>query len=457
VDDTLLLGRAMAGDLDSYGQLYDRYFTRVYDFAWRVLRDQIAASDATAQIFSIAARNVREAGKGDAFAPWLFSLAHRVVVERAERAGGVTPDASFEEAFGAFDAPDPASLEDPSVVGGDAELPPLVWEAVSILSPRDYALLDLHLRQGMEAHDLAPILGVHQREARAIIERMRAMAGNVLADYVLARRSTCAALDGALAEAGFPPYNDTVRRAIDDHVASHAECASARNALPPLLPLFASFAAIAAPFAIKGDIWADLATAWRAPQRDDVEPFAEEPAESPYAGAAIGAAAAGAVAGAGFSGGGYGDRRVLLGGNDSADWGRNRILLFAAAALGLLLFAFAGAAVFATLTGGDDDGGSAAIGTPSPGVDLTPGVAEGTGTPGVSIDTATPDLTASAQPSATATETPAPSTPTPPPAPPTNTPPPAPPTATFTPPPPPTQGTPTRTPFIRLTPNPPAD
>ena len=47
MDDALLVSRAMAGDLDSFGQLYDRYFTRIYDFAWRILRDADEAADVT--------------------------------------------------------------------------------------------------------------------------------------------------------------------------------------------------------------------------------------------------------------------------------------------------------------------------------------------------------------------------------------------------------------------------
>ena len=40
-----------------------------------------------------------------------------------------------------------------------AELQELVWSAAAGLSPRDQALLDLNLRQGLEGQDLADAMG----------------------------------------------------------------------------------------------------------------------------------------------------------------------------------------------------------------------------------------------------------------------------------------------------------
>ena len=64
MDDALLVSRAVAGDLDSFGQLYDSYFGRVYDFTWRVLRDADQAADATRDVFLSAMRRLPELGRG---------------------------------------------------------------------------------------------------------------------------------------------------------------------------------------------------------------------------------------------------------------------------------------------------------------------------------------------------------------------------------------------------------
>ena len=65
MDDALLVGRAMGGDLDSFGQLYDRYFNRIYDFCWRILRDSEEAGDVTQDVFLKVFRKIG-AFRGDA-------------------------------------------------------------------------------------------------------------------------------------------------------------------------------------------------------------------------------------------------------------------------------------------------------------------------------------------------------------------------------------------------------
>src|SRR6266487_127806 len=103
MDDALLLNRAIAGDLDSLGQLFDSYFGRIYDFAWRMLRDADAAGAATEAIFRETAANLRSAAKASSFEAWLFSLAHaRVMARLPAGTSSAVADPQHEEAFGAF-------------------------------------------------------------------------------------------------------------------------------------------------------------------------------------------------------------------------------------------------------------------------------------------------------------------------------------------------------------------
>ena len=157
MDDALLVSRAMAGDLDSFGQLYDSYFSRIYDFTWRILRDSDEAADATQDVFMKAMQALPGLTKAASFKSWLFTIAHNVAVTRAERGNRMMPLPSpvHEEAFGSFDVPDPCRLDNPELAAGDHEAAALVWEAASALNARDYALLDLHVRQGLESADIA--------------------------------------------------------------------------------------------------------------------------------------------------------------------------------------------------------------------------------------------------------------------------------------------------------------
>lgn len=429
MDDRLLVSRAAAGDIDSFGQLYDIYFSRIYDFSWRMLRDPAEAAAATADTFARAMHELPAAGKALSVRGWLFAIAYDTALPRAEALSPGAARPTHDEAFGTFEAPDPAALADRALAQGDAEYPGLVWDAVATLNPRDYALLDLRHRQELDAGALAGMHELSKTNARTLIQRMNAAAAGAITSYVLARRGAadCPGLQQALAGVQFPPYTDAVRRAVDEHTAQCERCQAARNAMPPPLDVFASLTPVPASFAAKGDIWRGLVEAW---------PYGNVDAAAV---AAIPAAAAPFTA-AGFGGGTGGGNLAPAGASPGDNSARNRVLMFAAAAAGMLAVAFAGGALIAATFGGGDDNDDDA-----PAVEAT-ATAQSSVTPGVIIDTATPNLT----PSQTATDEPTATATLPPPTevPPTEAPPtPVPPTPTNTP-----AGPPTRTPRPTNTP-----
>jgi RNA polymerase sigma factor (sigma-70 family) len=425
MDDALLASRAMAGDLDSFGQLYDRYFHRVYDFAWRIVRDGDEAASVTQDVFMAALQELGGLQKAASFKSWLFTIAHNTAVARAERAGQTAPPTpAHEEAFGRFDVPDPSELDDPEIVGGDHELAALVWEAVAALNPRDYAVLDLHVRQGLDSGEIAGVMGVSKGAAYTMVSRMKTAAADVIGSYVVARRGAgdCEGLRETLAAFEFPPYSEEVRRAVDGHIRSCERCREARSRLVAPLAIFGGFVAVPAPLALKGEIWRNVAGAWNtlgpASGAAAGAPGERLPA-SPYGDGMVAAAAAG----------GSGSGSILFAPPGEGGFDRRNLLWFAAAAAGLLVFAFVFGAVIANALGGDDDGGDGLGATEmtrtaeaemTPGGETTPGA---TRTVGVAIDTPTPNLTPQATDTPAPTETPAQADPTSTPvAPPTSTP-----------------------------------
>jgi RNA polymerase sigma factor (sigma-70 family) len=407
LDDALLVSRAMAGDLDSFGQLYDRYFGRVYDFAWRILRDPDEAGDATQDIFMKAMRALPGLTTATSFEPWLFTIAHNVAVTRAERAGrvGSPPSPVHEEAFGSFDVPDPSRLDNPELVAGDHEAAALVWEAATALNARDYALLDLHVRQGLESADIATLMGVSKGNASTMVSRMKTAAAGVIGSYIVARRGSkdCEELQKVLAAFEFPPYTEPVRKAVDAHINDCETCQAARRMLAAPLEILGAFAVVPAPLALKGDVWSNVSGAWAT-------------SGPGVPGAAGGGAGGGPLPpnpyaavdfGAGGDGPGGGLAPMAMGGGDA--WDRNKIMLFGGAVIGMLIFAFgAGAILLAAFGGGGSTGGVAtATRTAAPAGTSTPA---GTVTGAVSVQTATPNLTPSVTPQPTQTPTEAPPT-----------------------------------------------
>jgi RNA polymerase sigma factor (sigma-70 family) len=406
----------MAGDLDSFGQLYDRYFPRVYDFAWRVIRDADEAASVAEGVFATAMTSMAELSSAASFRSWLFAIAYRATVSRAaglDRVSGPFRPV-HEEAFGSFEVPDACFIADPSVTGGDAATAEMVWEAATALNPRDYAILDLHVRQGLDSAEIAPVLAMSKSNAYTLVTRMKAAAADVMTGYILARTGgqACDQLQSVVAPFDFPPFTDEIRRAVDAHAHECDACKATVKAIPEPLPILGAFAGVSSPMPLKGDVWRSIAASWHVPpgQARLATAGAGEPGlasaglpPSPLAGG--GGIALGGGGAAGGIGGAYGGQ----------GWDRQRVVWFVAAAAVMLVFAFAIGAVLVWLAGGGDGGGTSAASetrtatatwTASAVISLTPGVAVSSPTP----ETPTPVPSDTATP--TPTDTPVPETPT---------------------------------------------
>ncbi len=70
-----------------FGQLYERYFDRVYAFALTRTRDRAAAEDVTAETFRVAFENLaRFEWRGVPFSAWLFRIATNAATDQARLA-----------------------------------------------------------------------------------------------------------------------------------------------------------------------------------------------------------------------------------------------------------------------------------------------------------------------------------------------------------------------------------
>src|SRR5437588_11801434 len=74
LSDQELMRLVQAGDFSPASEIYDRYSSRIYNFAYRFLRNSEAAEDATQEVFVKMMRHANQF-QGDAkLSTWLFSI-----------------------------------------------------------------------------------------------------------------------------------------------------------------------------------------------------------------------------------------------------------------------------------------------------------------------------------------------------------------------------------------------
>lgn len=206
------------------------------------------------------------------FKPWLFSIAHNQALNRLERQKHIVgpPPAEFGE--GEEDEMldpllrqvDPDRLVDPAQAAEMRETSALVWEAAESLDRRTYAVLDLHVRQGLDSAEIAEALGVSKGNAYTMLNRMKKSLEEAIGAFVLARRGSrdCIALERLVAGFAIPPVTVEARKAIDKHVRRCEVCTRTKRRLVSPLELLGAFAAVPVPLGLKEGVWGSLEVKW---------------------------------------------------------------------------------------------------------------------------------------------------------------------------------------------------
>lgn len=147
-----------------FAAVYDHYFPAVYGYCLSQLRDPQSAEDAASQTFLKALRALSTYQETGRFRPWLFTIAHNVLLDthRSRRS-----DEPLDAASGVHD---PAtSPEERALAALDAD-----WldNAIARLPPDDRQVIELR-RAGLTGREIAATLGIGHEAAKK--RQLRAM------------------------------------------------------------------------------------------------------------------------------------------------------------------------------------------------------------------------------------------------------------------------------------------
>jgi RNA polymerase sigma factor (sigma-70 family) len=224
--DAAVVASIVAGDPDGLAEAYDRYAAQLYTYCCTLLREPADAADAVQDTFVIA--SARLAGLRDPaqLRPWLFAVARNECLRRVRDRASTS---AFDEA---------ADLADETVdVGRDAEradLRALLRDALRGLNDSDREIIALQLSQGLDAADVAAMLGVTRNSAHALLSRVRSQLQASFEVLLVGRtgRAACPPLDEMLA--GWDGHLTVLlRKRLCRHIDRCQVCSERRRELAP--------------------------------------------------------------------------------------------------------------------------------------------------------------------------------------------------------------------------------
>lgn len=151
-EEEKLLRRLGAGDVESFGVIYDRYSRSVYSLAWKMLGDAQAAQEVTQEVFEAIWRGAKAFAPGRGTArTWILAMAHHKSVD-AMRRQRVRASEPLSEAH-----PDEADVVALAMRGVEGAA---VRAALGTLSEAQRAVVVLAYYGGYTQQEIARRLGV---------------------------------------------------------------------------------------------------------------------------------------------------------------------------------------------------------------------------------------------------------------------------------------------------------
>lgn len=238
LEDPAAVAAMAAGDPAGLESLYRRYADRIHAYARSIVDDDTAA-DVLQETFLLAQQRVGQLRDPARVGAWLYAIARNECLAKLRaRKRTVVLAESYE----------PVLDTDPGRAVHAEQVRELVQAAAGGLNDGDREVLELTVRHGLPAADVARVLGVSEKHAHARISRARAQFAGALGALMLARDTPgrCEQLDAILS--GWDgQLSALLRKRVDRHARGCPVCSQRRQERMNPAALLAGYAAL--PFA----------------------------------------------------------------------------------------------------------------------------------------------------------------------------------------------------------------
>ncbi|MCU0310821.1 MAG: sigma-70 family RNA polymerase sigma factor [Acidimicrobiales bacterium] len=237
-DEASLVEAARDGDEAAFTTLFRHWFDPCFDLAQRIVHDDDTAAEVAQETFLVAWRQLATLRDPSAFGGWVLRTSRNKALNRLERERRSTPVDRDEH-------PALAGLEAAGDVAGEVDArahQDLLWAAAAALGERDASVLDLHLRHGFDAAEIAEALDVTTNNAHQLLFRMKGRLATGIRAWVLFKGGDpqCEELGRVLRAAGVTSFSAATVKVVARHVDDCDECTRRQAAVLAPEAMFAA-------------------------------------------------------------------------------------------------------------------------------------------------------------------------------------------------------------------------
>jgi RNA polymerase sigma-70 factor (ECF subfamily) len=247
-DDINLVRRAQEGDQEAFSELFHRYHQPVLNYAYRMLGDRGAAEDITQDAFIRAHLNLGKLGPPYNFKAWIYRIAGNLSLNLLEREKRLVHVEEFDE-FG--ESPKERRPAEDKLRRKEAR--EAVWNTLDRIPTAYRQALILREFNQLSYEEISKVLERSYDSVRQVVHRARVrfQAVHIGRLMLVEGPARCTELGDMISALQDDELEADERRAVQEHIASCADCQSTEKDLRRVGALLAVI-----PLAIPSKAWA---------------------------------------------------------------------------------------------------------------------------------------------------------------------------------------------------------
>jgi RNA polymerase sigma-70 factor, ECF subfamily len=173
-----LVQRLKAGDEKAFEELVGTYRERLYRVAWRILRDDESAEDATQEAFIKVYRHIARFQERSSLYTWMYRITMNIALNKLkrDRFRKMVP-------LGDMIREDKSPRSDPARMTMGSEVVERVREAVETLPDKQRAVFTLKFYEGLSHKEIADVVGCSEGTSKAnyfhAVRKLRKLLGDL--------------------------------------------------------------------------------------------------------------------------------------------------------------------------------------------------------------------------------------------------------------------------------------
>jgi RNA polymerase sigma-70 factor (ECF subfamily) len=175
-----VLARASQGDKDAFGELYEHYTERIFNYVYYRTGNVHDAEDLTARVFQRAMNHIRNyTDRGVPFSAWLYRIAHNLVANWHR-------DRSRKQEIPLDDVPIlPAKTDHPETTLVRTEQQDALLRLIRRLPPERQNLLILKFVENLSNAEIGQVMGRSEGAVKSLYHRTLLSLRDEIGDHIL--------------------------------------------------------------------------------------------------------------------------------------------------------------------------------------------------------------------------------------------------------------------------------